>query len=246
MSVEIVEQPTQFTAAEARELTDEIRQTLRVGHDLIVKAFVGRAWTALGYESWDTYCAGEFSEARMVRLDREQRREIVAEMRQAGMSTRAIASGLGVGNKTVARDLASVSGDTDDEESTDAFASVERPTTVTSLDGRQRPATRSPREPVAKVTETTRTEHYVNTDTGEIADEPSAPAPDVSARRRRPLIDAFTDATYDLTKVTERIERLIADDRYPQNAEKVAAKHRSDLIRARDAMQSVIDRLPSA
>lgn len=236
MSVEIAERPT-LTAQQARALTDEIRQTLRAGHDLIVKAFVGRAWVALGYESWDSYCAGEFAEARMVRLDREQRREIVAEMRQAGMSTRAIASGLGVPQSTVDRDTRASDPNGSDEP---------MPETVTGLDGRQRPATRSPREPVAKVTETTRTEHYVNTDTGEIADEPSAPAPDVSARRRRPLIDAFTDATYDLTKVTERIERLIADDRYPQNAEKVAAKHRSDLIRARDAMQSVIDRLPSA
>ena len=104
-----------LTPFEARELTDEIRQTLTLGHDLLIRAFTGRAWTALGYATWDAYCAGEFSEARMVRLDREQRREIVAEMREAGMSNRAIASGLGVDERTVRRDPP-----------TAAFAAVER------------------------------------------------------------------------------------------------------------------------
>lgn len=94
-----------LTPAQARELTDRIRQTLHVGHDLIVEAFRGSAWSVLGYSSWDAYCAGEFAGARMVRLDREQRREIVAEMRQAGMSSRAIASGIGVDHATVARDV---------------------------------------------------------------------------------------------------------------------------------------------
>ncbi|MFI5426104.1 hypothetical protein [Aeromicrobium sp. UC242_57] len=94
-----------LSAEDARILTDQIRQTLRVGHDLIIRAFQGRAWSALGYATWDAYCAGEFNEARMVRLDREQRLEIVAEMRQAGMSTTTIASGIGVSKSTVHNDL---------------------------------------------------------------------------------------------------------------------------------------------
>lgn len=101
---EVIE--TVLSPADARALTDRIRQTLHVGHNLIVEAFKGSAWSVLGYSSWDAYCAGEFAGARMVRLDREQRREIVAEMRQAGMSSRAIASGLGTPARTVARDLA--------------------------------------------------------------------------------------------------------------------------------------------
>ena len=91
-------------AEAARDLTDRIRTTLTVAHDLIATAWTGSAWAALGYPTWDAYCGGEFAEARMVRLDREQRREIVAEMRQAGMSSRAIASGLGVDHSTVVRD----------------------------------------------------------------------------------------------------------------------------------------------
>jgi hypothetical protein len=92
-------------ATEARALTDRIRQTLTISHDLITAAYSGRAWVALGYDTWDAYCGGEFESSRMVRLDREQRREIVADMRSTGMSTRAIASGLGVDQKTVVNDL---------------------------------------------------------------------------------------------------------------------------------------------
>lgn len=115
-----------LTPFEARELTDEIRQTLTLGHDLLIRAFTGRAWTALGYDSWDGYCQGEFSEARMVRLDREQRREIVAEMREAGMSTRAIASGIGESQATVVRDLRAT-------ESDDAVA---EPSAITGVNGK--------------------------------------------------------------------------------------------------------------
>lgn len=99
-----------LSAAEARELTDKIRTTLQFGHKLISEAFMGRAWVALGYESWDSYCAGEFTEARMIRLDREQRREIVADLRVQGMSTRAIGTALGVHHDTVAEDVRAVAG----------------------------------------------------------------------------------------------------------------------------------------
>lgn len=119
-----------ITATEARVLTDRIRGGLTVAYDGLVEAFAGRADLALGYESWDAYCASEFTEGRMVRLDREQRREIVGSMREAGMSTRAIGSALGVNDRTVRNDMSSA------EKSADA------PATVTSLDGRQRPASR--------------------------------------------------------------------------------------------------------
>lgn len=133
---EIVE--AHLSATDARTLTDRIRGGLSVAYDGLVQAWEGRADLALGYESWDAYCAGEFTEGRMVRLDREQRREIVSSMRAAGMSTRAIGAGLGVPQSTVDRDV----------RSTDPNGSVE-PASVTSLDGRTRPATRPPREQTA-------------------------------------------------------------------------------------------------
>ncbi len=93
------------TVAEARELTDQIRGTLEFAHRLIIRAFKVGVWDMLGYETWDAYCLAEFEGERMIRLPRDQRREIVAEMRAEGMSTRAIASGLGVSKNTVTEDM---------------------------------------------------------------------------------------------------------------------------------------------
>ena len=68
--------------------------------------------------------------------------------------------------------------------------------------------------------------------------------PEPQTPRRAPLPDAFWRATYDLTKVTERLGRLTQDDRFPQNAEKVATANRSDLLRASDLLHQVIDSIP--
>ncbi len=195
-----------LSAQDARALTDEIRQTLRVGHDLIIRAYRGQAWSVLGYRDWDSYCAGEFAEARMIRLDREQRREIVVEMRKAGMSARSIGSAVGVSVPTVLADV---------KRSHEAGASL--PDRITRSDGRPYPSS-------------------------------SAPRPDEAARRpisRKPLSSAFFKAATDLVKTVERLERLVADDRFPQNAEQVAAKHRSDLTRAAETLARVLDRLPT-
>jgi hypothetical protein len=197
-----------LTAAEARDLTNKIRQTLAVGHELIVQAFKGSAWSVLGYSSWDAYCAEEFAGARMVRLDREQRREIVAEMRQAGMSTRAIGSAIGVAHTTVADDVTA--------------ASVVETT----------PAT-----PVIGTNGKTYAKPYVRTAPPPVA---ASPGP-----KRRPLPDAFFDAAFDLRKAVERIERLVADDRFAHNAEQVAARHRRDLLTARDALDRVLASFPN-
>lgn len=63
------------------------------------------------------------------------------------------------------------------------------------------------------------------------------------ATPRRALTDQFFDAAFDLTKITERIDRLVNDDRFPQNAEKVGAKHRPDLLRAVELLSKALDRL---
>lgn len=137
VEAEIVEDA--LSATEARELTDRIKQTLTVAHELIIAAFKGRAWIALGYANWDTYCAGEFAEARMVRLDREQRREIVTEMKQAAMSNMSIASGLGVAHSTIDLDVAEIRNHPD---------VVKFPDRIVGLDGKDRPSQpKGPRSP---------------------------------------------------------------------------------------------------
>lgn len=63
--------------------------------------------------------------------------------------------------------------------------------------------------------------------------------------RRKALTDSFWTAVYDLGKRMESVHRLTEDDRWAQNAEKVAAAHRNDLLRINDLLQQVINSLPT-
>lgn len=58
----------------------------------------------LGFASWTAYLADVFGDEPL-RITRDARRELVAEMSAAGMSTRAIAPVVGVSQKTVDRDV---------------------------------------------------------------------------------------------------------------------------------------------
>lgn len=209
----------QCSEAAARALTDQLRQSLSVSWELLVEAYQRRAWAALGYQSWDAYTDAELGEVRL-RLPREERREVVASMTEAGMSTRAIGSALGVNRKTVMADREVVQNGPPADEPVDAeIVEDESPEAM---------------ERAVKAA-------ILGTD-GKTYSAPPKP----TTPRRRPLPEAFWQAAYDLTKVAERIERLADDDRFPQNADQVATANRSDLIRAIDALQGVVNRLPSA
>ena len=95
------------TAAQARALTDRIKVGIEGIWQLVKQAYQTQAWEALGYDSWDDYCTREFGTSR-IRLPREERQEVVASLREAGMSTRAITAATGVDRKTVRRDLEQV------------------------------------------------------------------------------------------------------------------------------------------
>jgi len=98
---------TTLDAAEARRLTDDIKGFVTFTWDLVQEAYVGRAWVALGYSSWDDYCELEFGTSRL-RLPREERSEVVASLHEAGLSVRAIAAATGSSKSTVARELSPV------------------------------------------------------------------------------------------------------------------------------------------
>lgn len=149
-----VPEPRDLTADEAEECIAGIRAAVTRGWEWIAKAVNGRAWIALGYESWDAMCQDRLDGVRLA-LPRAERQEAVAQLREQGVSTRAIASGLGIDRNTVMKD---------------ARLAESQPVAVTSLDGRQRPATQPP-HPTAKVTETTKTETFVDTATGEIVEQ---------------------------------------------------------------------------
>jgi len=96
-------------------------------------AYAERDWEAMGYESWEEYVDGEYSEQRL-KLSPEHRQKAVAELRLAGMSQRAIGAVLGVSQKTVDRDL-------DAGESNDSPAAAP----VTGTDGKTYAPTRPAR-----------------------------------------------------------------------------------------------------
>lgn len=87
--------------ARARSLVDTIKTSIEQAREAMIEAYQRRAWKALGYPSWDALCEAEFK----VRIALPDRPAAVREMRGAGMSQRAIASGLGVSPGTINRDL---------------------------------------------------------------------------------------------------------------------------------------------
>lgn len=95
------------TQEEARALTDRIKIAVEGTWQLIREAYTSRTWAVLGYTSWDSYCTAEFGETRL-RLPREERQEVVASLRDSGLSTRAIASATGTHHSTIAADLRGV------------------------------------------------------------------------------------------------------------------------------------------
>lgn len=131
----------QATPELARQLTDRIKVGVDAIWELIKQAYQTRAWAALGYGSWDDYCQREFGTSA-IRLPREERQEVVASMREIGMSIRAIGSATGAGYETVRRALNTG----DPNESRDAESSNTSPSTtperVTGSDGKSYTRTR--------------------------------------------------------------------------------------------------------
>lgn len=181
MSTEIALNPT-----EARELTDRIKVGVEAIWELVKQAYQSRAWSALGYESWDDYCTREFGTSR-IRLPREERQEVVASMREIGMSTRAIASATGVSKDTVRREI-----------STGANAPVD----VTGVNGKTyTPKPRPEPEPAPDAEPNERIDDSAITGRHDLAsalpqrdlDELNTPAPKQEPEIRKPLLDDVPD-----------------------------------------------------
>lgn len=171
-------------------------------------------WTVLGYKSWDDMREAEYADLGVM-APRADRPELVSRLRAKGLTQQQIADTVGVGVGTVNRDLSDL-------------PNGKSPGPITNSRGEQRPATY--RKPEPEVVD------------AEIVDQPVL-RPEPSAPRRKPLTEAFWHAAYDLIKVAERIDRLAADDRFPQNATKVAQGQLGDLLRARDLLNQVIEQL---
>lgn len=119
-------------AGKARYMTEEIKSDLSNIWSDIEELYAGRAWIALGYESWDDYCREEFGSSR-IKLPSEERREVVSSLRDAGLSTRAIAAATGASKSTISRDLSGVPDGTPDRPSVEPNF---KPGQVTGTDGK--------------------------------------------------------------------------------------------------------------
>lgn len=84
-------------ATNYQEAREKVLATLAEARD-------GGAADLLGYASWTAYMADVFADAPL-RLERDARQELVAELAAEGMSTRAIAPIVGVHHDTVASDI---------------------------------------------------------------------------------------------------------------------------------------------
>ncbi len=116
-----------LTQAAARDLTDQIRTGMESIYHLIRAAYQGRAWSVLGYGSWDEYVTREFGNLHL-RPPLEDRQDVVLSLREVGMSTRAIASATQISEATVRRELNGSGASNDAPES--------RCAVVTGMDGK--------------------------------------------------------------------------------------------------------------
>lgn len=126
-----VEEKSSFTPAKAKAHTEKITKAVSNAGELFIEAYNGRIWLAYGYESWAQYLDTELGELRP-RLPKPERLELVGRMKtEAKMSQGAIATALGVDQKTVSNDLREL-----------RQAGQDVPDTSVATDGRELPASR--------------------------------------------------------------------------------------------------------
>lgn len=230
---------TELLPGDARRLTERIRliagtvaDNMQKLRELVDQARSGNAHAVLGYASWTAYITDLFGDEPL-RLARDVRQELVAELASQGMSTRAIAPIVGVDQATVTRDIAR-----GDANASPAPAPLDSPMVVDEatgeiLDDEPEQVT------VTEHTETVKTKTVTGLD-GKTYQKPSPSEP-----RRRPLTDQSRTAGWDLTKAVERIERIRADDRFGRNKDEVATHLRSHLQNAIEVCQDLLDELNS-
>jgi hypothetical protein len=102
----------QQTRDQARHNFEQLAAYKRIGEEMgipriIAEIWEGQQWKALGFATWDDACREYLGSGWRPWDSIDQRRSIVAELTERGMSTRAIGATLGVGQMTVVRDQAS-------------------------------------------------------------------------------------------------------------------------------------------
>ena len=218
-----------LSVREARELTQEIAETLAVAWDKVVEAYQRRVWEPLGYASWDAYCRAELGSTRF-RLPAEEREEAVRSLRSAGLSTRAIAAATGQSHTNVRRDLSSGTN------VPPARAYTESASTVTGRDDKSytRGAGSLGRD----------LEEPIDAEIVEEAPEAVNPAlVSGGVVRRRPLGEQARDAGWEIRRAAERVARIAGDDRLAANRQQVCAVLRAHLVFVAETVTAALSQL---
>lgn len=217
---------------EARRLTDCIKNAIAAAWDLIAQAYNERAWTALGYTSWDDYCTNEFGSSRL-RLPREERAEVVGSLRESGLSLRAIEAATGFSRPTIIKDIAaaevvkSLPPDPPGGVTETTPGQTDRVAAALAA-ARAKQDDVDPVEPImAKITGT---------------DGKSYPKPAVAAKPRRwPLSNDAAKISLEFSRVINRMQKLVDDDRFAANRDSIARQFRPYLSAALDVMNRLND-----
>jgi hypothetical protein len=202
---------------------------------LIREAIEREAFRPLGYASHGAYVADRFGDS-LSKLGVELRREIVRELTDAGLSTRAIAPVFGITRQMVSKDIKA------NEEVATELPPVltDEPGRITKLTGSNSVADAltdvpdlpvnpqtgevyeagdavhgSPEAPVT-VTETHSVKIVTGLDGKEYKTAPKEP-------RRTSILDDARNAGWQLRKAVERLERIHSDDRYQKNKAEILA-----------------------
>lgn len=260
------------SAEQARNLTDRIKVAVDGTWLLIQEAYTSRAWAALGYASWDDYCTREFGTSRL-RLPREERQEVVASLREIGMSVRAIASATGQGYGTVRRELsgepfgspddreiAGVPNRTPDEADEDVrlLALAQRREAAdtgarVSLGDLLRESGIDPDDLDDGDTDEVRPVHFGPVPDPELQSAPRSitgtdgkqysPAARSAVPQRPPLPPQFGQAALALSRAVARVEQLQADDRFRANRQAISDQCVPEVRRAVQVLRGLLSDL---
>lgn len=241
-----VESAAYMTRDEAQRATERIRLKLDSAANvldslaaLVSDAYQRRADLALGYSSWAEYSDAEFAEQTR-NLAAPIRRELVGRLTEAGMSTRAIAPTVGTSFQAVHQ--------------MERRRQVSTPIDTSTPDPLAEEKAEPHSEPAEHIDYTGEVLDATFTIEGETITAPVAPTvtgldgktykrPEPNFQRRAPLPEAIASTVYDVARKVERLERMVADDRLPQNRDKIAVRSHSDLVRIIDALQRVADQI---
>ena len=199
-----------ISAQDARNLTDKIKAGTAALWELIKEAYASRAWASLGYASWDDYCTQEFGTSR-IRLPREERQEVVASMREIGMSTRAIVAATGTSKGTVDRELSRAP-------SGAPGSSLSASCEPVGVDGK---TYRAPTRAEDILTKEELEEH---------------PIPKEDKPRAEATTKQFMAAVADLNRILDRFHKIKTSPNYRNNIDQLTQTHASDIDRAIDEL----------